>query len=69
MLKYNSLLGKTIQIICLEGEGKDYVGRCGVVKEVAVDPWGDEYLKGTWGSLSVYPDIDIIKVIGGAYCA
>ncbi len=41
-----------------------YTGREGVITQVNTDPWGDIYLVGTWGGLTLYPKIDKIEIIG-----
>lgn len=41
-----------------------YNGREGVITQVNTDPWGDIYLVGTWGGLTLYPKIDEIEIIG-----
>ena len=59
-------VGQKIRIISMDDKwsGNDYVGKEGVIEKVGVDPWGDTFLSGTWGSLTVYPKIDTIAIIG-----
>lgn len=56
------MIGKRIRIIFMEGEPQ-YTGREGVVEEVGTDPWGDDFMRGTWGGCSVYPKVDTFEVI------
>jgi hypothetical protein len=44
--------------------GDEYAGREGTITQVGIDPFGDAYLVGTWGSLNLYPKVDIIKILG-----
>ncbi len=58
-------IGDRIRIISMDDKwsGNDYAGKEGVIEYIGVDPWGDMFLRGTWGGLSVYPKIDrIIKL-------
>jgi hypothetical protein len=55
-------VGDTIKIIDMQGE-PDYAGRTGIIQSISVDPWGDEFYRGTWGGLSIYPSKDRIEVI------
>ena len=58
-------VGDKIRIISMDDKwsGNDYAGKEGVIEYIGVDPWGDMFLRGTWGGLSVYPKIDrIIKL-------
>lgn len=62
-LAYEDLLGKQIKIIYLDDPYANYEGRVGVVTKVDTDPYGDTYLEGTWGGLSVYPSQDDFEVL------
>lgn len=55
-------VGETIKILDMKGEPQ-YKGKQGVIEVIGKDPWGDEYLIGTWGGCSVYPKIDDILII------
>lgn len=58
-------IGDRIRIISMDDKwsGNDYAGKEGVIEKVGVDPWGDMFLCGTWGGLTVYPKVDkIIKL-------
>ena len=55
-------VGDRIRIIRMDGEPQ-YTGKVGVVELVGKDCAGDEYLRGTWGGLSVYPKIDEFEII------
>lgn len=59
-------VGQRIRIINMDDKwaGKEYAGKEGIITKIGVDPFGDAYLAGTWGSLTLYPKIDTIKVIG-----
>ena len=46
--------GNKIRILYMDGEPQ-YTGRVGVVEEIGKDPWGDTYIRGTWGGCSLYP--------------
>ena len=54
----NNLLGKTIQIINMEGEPQ-YSGRRGVITRI--DDAGQ--LHGSWGGCAVIPDVDRFEVV------
>ena len=54
----NSLIGKEIEIISMNGEPQ-YSGCKGVVKRV--DSKG--HLHGTWGGCSLIPELDLWKII------
>ena len=56
-------LNKRICIIRLEDPVDRYAGKEGIVKQVALDPWGDLRLDGTWGGIGIYPKVDEIEVI------
>lgn len=62
---YDDLIGKRIRIINMDDPyaSERYAGKEGVIENVATDPWGDVYYDGTWGSLSIYPNIDTIEFI------
>ena len=55
-------VGDRIRIIEMEGEPQ-YCGKEGIIEQMGVDPWGDEFLRGTWGGLSVYLKTDRIEII------
>ena len=55
-------VGDKIRIINMDGEPQ-YAGREGVIKQIGVDPYGDEYWHGTWGGCSVYPKVDTVEFI------
>lgn len=58
-------IGDKIRIISMDDKwsGNDYAGKEGIIEYIGIDPWGDMFLRGTWGGLSVYPKIDrIIKL-------
>ena len=63
--KYENLIGKKIRIIHMDDPyaSERYAGKEGVIENVATDPWGDVYYDGTWGGLSIYPNIDTIEFI------
>ena len=58
-------VGQRIRIVRMDDKwaGDEYAGREGTITQIGVDPYGDAYLIGTWGSLNLYPKVDIIKVI------
>ena len=55
-------VGDRIRIIFMEGEPQ-YTGKEGVVTEIGKDPWGDEFLRGSWGGCSVYPKVDRFEIL------
>ena len=55
-------VGDRIRIIEMEGEPQ-YRGKEGIIEQIGVDPWGDEFLRGSWGGLSVYTGKDRIEII------
>lgn len=59
--KYQHLVGKTIRIESMPNEPRerDYIGRDG--KVLFVDDMGD--LHGTWGGLSLIPNVDSWSVL------
>ena len=59
-------IGQRIRIINMDDKwsGKYYNGKEGIIDYIGFDPWGDTFLSGTWGSLTVYPKIDTIAIIG-----
>lgn len=56
-------VGDRIRIIRMAGESH-YNGKDGVIQQIGRDPWGDEYWRGSWGGLSVYPSLDDVEIIG-----
>ena len=54
----SALVGKTVRIICMEGEPQ-YTGREGVV--LSVDDAGQ--LHGTWGGCAILPDTDSFVIV------
>lgn len=63
--RYEKLIGKKIRIIDIDDpyDAKDYNGREGIVEYVATNSFGDVYLDGTWGSLSIYPKVDTFEYV------
>ncbi len=55
-------VGDRIRIVRMNGE-PHYTGKVGVVLTIGKDCDGDEFLRGTWGGLSVYPKTDEIEII------
>ena len=55
-------VGDKIRILYMDGEPQ-YTGREGVIETIGKDPWGDEFMRGTWGGCSVYPKVDKYEVI------
>jgi len=55
-------IGDTIRIICMDGEPQ-YAGKTGVIQEIGKDPWGNEYMRGTWGGCSIYTKLDTFEII------
>lgn len=53
-----NLLGKTIQIISMDGEPQ-YSGRRGIVTRI--DDAGQ--LHGTWGGCAVVPSVDVFEIV------
>lgn len=54
-------IGDCIHINHIEDPIETYEGREGIIKKIGRDCCKDVYFRGTWGSLSVYPDIDDIE--------
>lgn len=46
----------------MEGEPQ-YTYAEGTITHMGKDPWGDEYLRGTWGGCSVYLKTDTVEVL------
>lgn len=55
-------VGDKIRIVRMVNE-PEYDGKEGIIRTIGKDCDGDEYLRGTWGGLSVYPKIDEIEII------
>ena len=55
-------IGDWIQILYMDGEPQ-YINKIGKITNKGKDPYGEEYFRGTWGGLSVYPTKDLIKKI------
>lgn len=55
-------IGDRIRIIFMEGEPQ-YTGKEGIVEQFGKDPWGDDFMRGTWGGCSVYPKVDRFEVL------
>lgn len=62
-MNYESLIGKRIRIIELEDPCTRYNNKEGIVECIGVDPWGDTYLVGTWGGVTIYPNVDKFEVV------
>lgn len=56
-------VGDRIRIVRMDGEPQ-YDGAEGVIRTIGKDCDGDEYWRGTWGGLSVYPGKDEVEVVG-----
>ena len=54
--------GDLVRIIYMDGE-PDYAGKEGTITYIGTDPWGDNYLRGTWGGCSIYPRLDKFEII------
>ena len=55
-------IGDTIRIISMYGEPQ-YDDKTGIIEEIGIDPYGDEYMRGTWGGCSVYTKLDKFEII------
>lgn len=55
-------IGDWIQILYMEGE-PHYTNKIGKITSTGKDPYGEDYLRGTWGGLNVYPSKDTINKI------
>ncbi|MCR4661729.1 MAG: hypothetical protein K5765_07020 [Clostridia bacterium] len=56
-------IGDKIRIVRLTDEpyNSNYEGKEGTITKIETDPWGDMRYGGTWGSIYIYPHIDIIE--------
>jgi len=62
---FEELVGKKIRIISLKDEPNEdyYIGLDGIVTSSGVDPWGDGFIHGTWGGISIYPEYDDFEIL------
>lgn len=55
-------IGDKIRIVSIYGEpNSNYKNQIGTITKIETDPWGDMRYGGTWGSIYIYPHIDIIE--------
>jgi len=58
-------IGDTIKIVHLTDEpyNSNYEGKIGVITKIETGPWGDIRIGGTWGSIYIYPKIDVFETL------